>query len=95
MSNLILQFLAASVLCLALFGFAFVAAPHSRGWGLVAYVWAGAGVVIVLLVMPFLMQVMPELWQRLLFSLCLGSAGAVVWVAGLVASNMRIIFRLI
>ena len=31
----------AGACCLALFVFAFVAAPHSCEWGLTAYFWAG------------------------------------------------------
>ena len=39
----------ASTLCVALFGFAFLAAPRSCEWGLEAYCWAGGAVVVVLL----------------------------------------------
>ena len=91
----ILPLLAASTLGVMLFGFAFIAAPHACEWGLDAYAWTGAAVVVVLLALPVFTLAALAPWQRLLMSLGLGSAGALVWVAGLFASNMRIICRMI
>ena len=95
MNNLIAPLIAAAVLCFALFGFAFVAAPHSCEWGLSAYFWAGVAVVVALLAMPWVLHVAQPLWQRLLVSLLLGSVGALVWLGGLFAANVRIICRMI
>jgi hypothetical protein len=78
-----------------MFGFAFIAAPHSCEWGLGAYVWAGAGVVVAMLAVPFLVQPAPLVWHRFLWSAGFGCAGALVWLAGLFAANVRIICRLI
>ena len=95
MNHLIAPLIAAAVLCLALFGFAFVAAPHSCEWGLSAYFWAGVVVVVALLALPWVLHVAQPLWQRLLVSLGLGSVGALVWLGGLFAANVRIICRMI
>ncbi len=95
MNPWVLPLLAASALAVMLFGFAFIAAPHACAWGLEAYFWTGVAVVVVLLALPVFSLAALAPWQRLLVSLGLGSAGALVWVAGLFASNMRIICRLI
>ncbi|MBP8307697.1 MAG: hypothetical protein KAY46_10560 [Burkholderiaceae bacterium] len=84
----------ASTLCVALFGFAFLAAPRSCEWGLEAYCWAGGAVVVVLLAVSVAAPVSLLLWQRVLLALGLAGAGVLVWLAGLFASNMRIICRL-
>ena len=89
------RLVAAGTLCCVLFGFAFVAAPHSCEWGLGAYVWTGAGVVVAMLAVPFLIQPAPVMWHRFLWSVGFGCAGALVWLAGLFAANVRIICRLI
>lgn len=94
MNPLILTLLAAATMGVALFGFAFVASPYDCEWGFDAYFWVGVGVIVVLLALPVLVKSALVPWQRLLLSLCLGGAGALVWLAGLFASNMRIICRL-
>jgi len=43
-----LAFVAGGTLCVFLFAFAFVAAPHSCEWGLSAYFWTGVAGVLVL-----------------------------------------------
>ena len=94
MNPWIMPLLAASAVGVALFGFAFVASPYDCEWGFDAYFWVGAGALVVLLALPVLVQTTLLPWQRLLLSLGLGGAGVLVWIAGLFASNMRIICRL-
>lgn len=79
----------------ALFAFAFVAAPHSCEWGLTAYFNSGVVVVIALMVVPFVFSRRLRSLQRSLLSLGFGVAGVAVWLGGLFAANLRIICRLI
>lgn len=95
MTNWIAPLLSVSVLCAALFAFAFVVAPHSCQWGWTAYLWAGTAVIISLVAMPFYFHLMYPIWRQLLLCLGFGSIGLFVWVAGIFAANIRIICRLI
>lgn len=84
-----------AALCIGLFGFAFVAAPHSCEWGIGAYAWAGAATVVALMALPFIAGRASSLTMGVCLSLGLGIAGCVVWLAGLFAANVRIICSLI
>lgn len=84
----------ASVLCIALFGVAFLVAPHSCPDGLTAYFWLGVVVIAALLVIPFVLERKLSILKRALASLGLAVLGAVVWVAGVIAANISIVCRL-
>ncbi len=84
-----------AALCVALFAFAFVAAPHSCEWGLTAYFNAGVVAVVALMVVPLAFSRRLPPLQRTLLSLGFGVAGVAVWLGGLFAANLRIICRLI
>lgn len=90
-----LAWMLAASACIALFGFAFVAAPQSCEWGNAAYGWAGAGCLLALGTTPFALRAAPTLLRRAGFSLGLVLLGAAVWLAGGVTANFRIICRLI
>jgi len=83
-----------AALCIGLFGFAFLAAPHACEWGLSAYFCSGVGVVLVLLALPFVFHRERPLLKRGLFSLGLCALGVVVWFGGLFIANVRILCRL-
>lgn len=80
--------------CLALFVFAFVAAPRSCEWGLSAYFWSGAACVALLVALPFGMLRREPLQRRVLLGLALGALACATWIAGLFAANVRIMCRL-
>lgn len=84
-----------AAICAGLFGFAFVAAPNACDWGLVAYCCSGAAVILALLAAPFVLQRKRSWWKRVGLAIGLGIIGVGVWVAGMVAANIRIICRLI
>ncbi len=86
--------LVAALLVLGLFGFAFVAAPHSCEWGLQAYVLTGAAVLALLIALPWLLEAQATFGRRALFSLGFAGLGLAVWIAGLFAANVRLICRL-
>jgi multidrug transporter EmrE-like cation transporter len=94
MTNRTAFFLLVAALCIGLFGFTFLAAPHACEWGLSAYFWSGVGVVIALLVLPFVFHREQSLLKRGLFSLGLCALGVVVWWGGLFIANVRILCRL-
>lgn len=84
----------AALVLLGLFGFAFIAAPHSCEWGLTAYTWAGLGALLGLALMPWLLDPESTHGWRALFTLGLSAMGLLVWAAGLLAANFRLICRL-
>lgn len=79
----------------ALFAFAFVAAPHSCEWGLAAYFNSGVVVVIALMVIPFVFSRRLPPLPRSFLALAFGAIGVAIWLSGLFAANLRIICRLI
>jgi hypothetical protein len=80
--------------CLLLFGFAFIAAPHAD-WGLGAYFYSGLGVLVVLLALPFVMQAQQTIMFRMGMALGFGAMAAGIWLAGLFIANVRIVTKLI
>lgn len=83
-----------AALCIALFGFAFVAAPHSCEWGLSGYTAAGLGVLLILLAVPWRFLAQLSSGQRLACRFALGVAVGGSWLAGLFIANVRIVCRL-
>jgi len=84
----------AAALCTALFGFAFVAAPHSCEWGLAAYTGAGLLVLVALAALPFFAARAATLLSRFGQSALLSCIALGAWFGGLFAANVRIICRL-
>ena len=84
----------AACTCIALFAFAFLAAPHSCQWGHEAYLWAGAGTLLMLGGMPFVAGVSSSLRRRSGLALGLLVLGSAVWLAGFVVANFRIVCKL-
>jgi len=85
---------ASGVLCVALFAFAFIAAPSSCEWGLDAYFWSGVASLVLLFAAPFVFRVEYSLLGRAGFAVGLLVLGAAVWFAGLFIANVRIMCRL-
>ena len=83
-----------AALCIGLFAFAFVAAPQSCEWGLTAYFWSGVAVLIVLLAAPFVLQSARPVPIRIYLALGYVALGALTWIGGLFAANVRIMCRL-
>lgn len=78
----------------ALFVFAFIAAPHSCEWGLTAYFWLGVLAMIAVFAAPIALWTERAVFSRVLIgsgfaALCVG-----VWIAGMAAANVRILCRL-
>jgi len=84
----------AALILLGLFGFAFIAAPHSCEWGLKAYVWAGLVTLLALVLLPWVFDTAATPWRRALFGLGLSALGLLVWSGGLFAANFRLLCRL-
>jgi len=84
----------AALVLLGLFGFAFIAAPHSCEWGLKAYVWAGLATLLALVLLPWLFDAAATPGRRALFGLGLFAVGLLVWAGGLFAANFRLLCRL-
>jgi hypothetical protein len=78
----------------ALFAFAFVAAPHSCEWGLTAYFWAGVATLTMCLALPIGLRTDCSVLKRVLMGLGFAALGLGVWVAGLATANVRIMCRL-
>lgn len=85
---------AAALLVLGLFGFAFVAAPHSCEWGLKAYVLAGIAVVLVVAALPWLLESQATPGRRVLLSLVFMVVAVATWFGGLFIANVRLMCRL-
>jgi hypothetical protein len=79
---------------LAVVAAAFAAAPRSCDGGLEFYVVFGAGALLLLFALPFLLDRDAPAWQRLLRGVGGALLGAALWCAGLFAANVRIICRL-
>ena len=84
----------AAACCLALFAFAFVAAPHSCEWGLSAYFWSGVACIVGLFVLPFALRGEPSAPRRAGVAFALAAMGCATWIAGLFLANVRIMCRL-
>lgn len=80
--------------CVALFAFAFVAAPHSCEWGLTAYFWSGVAAVLILFATPFMLRSDRTVPVRIGLGLGFAALAFAVWVGGFAAANVRIMCRL-
>jgi hypothetical protein len=81
-------------ICLALFAFAFIAAPHSCEWGATAYFLGGVTALAVLLFAPLFVDTDSPPSKRVLLGLGLDVIALLVWFAGLFVANVRILCRL-
>ena len=83
-----------AAICVALFGFAFVAGPQSCEWGLDAYFIVGVVVLVVLAITPWTVQrhlpARDRLWRTLGYTV----AGLGVWIAGFALAGFRLLCRL-
>lgn len=79
---------------MALFAFAFVAAPHSCEWGNAAYLWSGVAVLVALCALPFVFRAGASPWTRSGLALCVVILGIAVWLFGLFAANFHLICKL-
>jgi hypothetical protein len=77
-----------------MFVFAFIAAPKSCEWGLNAYALSGVVCMLLLLAIPFAFRAGESGAARIGLGVALAAAGAIVWVVGLFAANVRIMCRL-
>lgn len=82
-------------LCMAEFGFACVAGPYSKEWGLNAYVITGLIMLLVLLILPFALRTPESILLRVLLSSGFAVIGAGIWFLGLLVNDFRLITRLI
>ena len=82
------------MLSVALFAFAFVAAPKSCQWGNEAYFWTGVATLIVLFALPVVLRAGDSLLARMGLGLAFVVLGCAVWLGGLFAANFRIICTL-
>ena len=94
MTNRTRVYSAAAVMCFSMFVFAFIAAPKSCEWGLNAYALAGVICIVLLLVLPFALRAAESGGARVGLGVALAAAGAIVWIVGLFAANVRIMCRL-
>jgi len=83
----------AGVLMLALFVFAFIAAPDACQWGLNAYAIAGLATIVTVAVLPFAGGTR-LVRSRGASSILLGMAAVAVWIGGVFASNFQLLCRL-
>lgn len=83
---------AVAALCVALFGFAFIAAPRSCAWGLSAYFWSGVALTIAGAALPSIVD--DKQLPRAGISLLLGGTVVAVWVIGLLAAPFQLLCRL-
>jgi len=84
----------ASATSVALFAFAFVAAPKSCEWGNEAYFWSGVACLVVLSGLPFALRAGESIVSRAGLGLALAALGCGVWLAGFFAADFRIMCRL-
>ena len=82
------------VCCIALFVFAFVAAPKSCEWGLSAYFWSGVACLVTLFALPFILRDGISMQRRVVRAFALTALGCGTWIAGLFVANVRIMCRL-
>ena len=83
-----------AALSVALFAFAFVAAPKSCQWGSEAYFWTGIAALPAFFALPFLFRAGASPLVRAGLGLAAVLAGCAVWLGGLFAANFRIICTL-
>jgi hypothetical protein len=81
-------------LCIALFAFAFVAAPKSCQWGNDAYFWSGIACTVMLFAAPLALRTGVTILGRIGLGLGFAVFGCAVWLAGLFVANFRIICAL-
>lgn len=83
------------LVCAALAGFAFYAAPHACNGGWEWYAAAGLVAVAALVAIGWLLLPRHAVWPRLFGSGALALLGVGTWAAGGVLANFRVLCRLI
>jgi hypothetical protein len=83
-----------AALSVALFAFAFVAAPKSCQWGSEAYFWTGVAALIVFFALPVFLRAGGSWLARAGLGVAFVVLGCAVWLGGLFAANFRIICTL-
>jgi len=83
-----------ATVCIAIFAFAFIAAPNSCQWGFSAYFWSGLVALGVLFAIPFIFGSARSQLSRFLLGFVFMLLGCGVWLAGAYVANMRILCRL-
>jgi hypothetical protein len=87
-------FAGSAALCAAMSAFAFVAAPKSCEWGNNAYFWVGVACLMTLLALPWILRGGRSAVAAAGMGIGFVAVGIVVWLAGALAANMRIICAL-
>lgn len=78
----------------AVFALAFLVAPRSCEGGLTVYWWAGVIGVVALAAIPPVVRAGQSVPGRIAWAAGFLAFGVAVWIAGLLAANVRIICRL-
>ena len=91
MQRATIGFVSAGAIAIAVVGLAFLVAPRSCNGGLDLYVWCGGAALLALLALPFAAHIGRSMLVRLVWSVGFVVLGAGVWIAGLLAANVRFI----
>jgi hypothetical protein len=81
----------AAAIAIALVALAYLVAPRSCQGGLEVYVWCGGAALLLLPGLPFAAHMGRSILVRIAFALGFFVFGASVWLAGLLAANVRFI----
>lgn len=81
-------------ICAAVFGLAFIAAPHSCAWGLDAYVWSGVAAMAFMFAVPLVFLTDRRPSERIIVGFGFSTVCAIVWITGFFMADMRIVCRL-
>jgi hypothetical protein len=94
MNRRTLCFCIAAGIGIAVFATAFAVAPRSCEGGLELYFWIGAGALVALVALPFVVLAGSSVPARSAWGLSFAAFGVAAWLAGAFAANVRILCRL-
>jgi hypothetical protein len=83
--------LGGAAIAVVLVALAYFLAPRSCQGGLEVYVWCGGAALLLLFGLPFAARMGRSMFVRIAFALGFLAFGAGVWLAGLIAANVRFI----